>query len=553
MLINNDAGRPVGRRRGLSDLLYQRRTALVIFAVLAVVHTWPLASNPAHLSRVDNGDYVLNSWAISWVAHQLPRNPARLFDANIFYPEPLTLAYSESMIVQGVLAMPIRAMGGSPVLAYNIVLMAGLALTSWAFWLLIRQWTGDTAAAYVGGSLAGFNAAVLVRLPHLQTQHLEFVPLMLFALDRLFERRQTRDALLLGLALALQGLTSIYLLMFSTWMLIFAVLARAWEWLRRNPLKVLSRLSLAGLTAAIILAPYLLAYYRLHLLTGFERHVDEARQFAASSIDYLSTGSRIHHPLWSHKYFDTAVSASFPGIMGTALALLALVWPETRRDPRVHMCLGAAIGCAAVSFAPRASFYPALHSWIPMFRAVRVGAHLGQFVLMMMAVLAGFGVAGLRGRWKNARAWPAVAVGLCVIVNAEALRAPLGYRQFAGIPKIYDDLARLSNAITVVAEIPVWPPNLTYGNAPFMLNSTRHWRPILSGYSGFVPRSYVATFNALDDFPSDESLVGLHQRGVTHVVVHKSRIEPGRFAAISGISSLQWQNDDGEVYIYKLR
>src|SRR4051812_22492727 len=88
--------------------------ALAAFALLAVVHTWPLARDPAHLSRNDNGDAVLNTWTIAWVAHQLPRHPLRLFDANIFYPERLTLAYSEAMIVQSVLAMPVLAAGGSP-------------------------------------------------------------------------------------------------------------------------------------------------------------------------------------------------------------------------------------------------------------------------------------------------------------------------------------------------------------------------------------------------------------------------------------------------------
>src|SRR6266576_2156188 len=77
------------------------KAALGIFAVLAVIHTWPLATNPAHLTRVDNADYLLNTWAVAWVAHELPRDPIHLFDANIYYPERLTLAYSEAMIVQG--------------------------------------------------------------------------------------------------------------------------------------------------------------------------------------------------------------------------------------------------------------------------------------------------------------------------------------------------------------------------------------------------------------------------------------------------------------------
>ena len=112
--------------------------ALGVFALLAVVHTWPLARDPAHLSRTDTGDALLNMWAIAWVAHQLPRDPVHLFDANIFYPERLTLGYSEAMLVQGTLAMPILAAGGSPVLAFNLLFMAGLALTAWAFCLLVR-------------------------------------------------------------------------------------------------------------------------------------------------------------------------------------------------------------------------------------------------------------------------------------------------------------------------------------------------------------------------------------------------------------------------------
>ena len=235
--------------------------ALAAFVLLAMVHTWPLASNPAHLSRNDNGDALLNTWIVAWVAHQLPRDPLHLFDAGIFYPERLTLAYSEAMIVQGVMAMPILAAGGSAVLAYNLVLMAGMALTGWGFCLLVRRWTGSWAAGYVAGSLAAFNAHVLMRLPHLQTQHVEFVALMLFVLDRLVVSRRLRDAVWLGVSFALQGLTSVYLLVFTTWMLLFAVLGRAGEWLRREPARMLGLFVVAGTVATLLLAPYLWAYY----------------------------------------------------------------------------------------------------------------------------------------------------------------------------------------------------------------------------------------------------------------------------------------------------
>src|SRR5438128_1110662 len=107
----------------------RRSVTFAIFVLLAVIHTWPLATNPAHLSRNDNGDALLNTWTIAWVAHQLPRDPVHLFDANIFYPDRYTLGYSEAMVVQGTMAMPLIAAGGSPLLAYNLVLPAGFALT----------------------------------------------------------------------------------------------------------------------------------------------------------------------------------------------------------------------------------------------------------------------------------------------------------------------------------------------------------------------------------------------------------------------------------------
>ena len=167
------------------------------------------------LSRHDNADAMLNEWIVAWVAHQAPRAPLHLFDANIFHPEPRALAFSEHMTVQGLMGAPVFWLGGSPLLAYNLLVMAGLALSAWAMWLLLKRWTGSSAAGAVAGSLLAFNAHTLTRLPHLQALHLEFMPVVLLALDRLLVERRARDAVLLGVACALQGLTSNYLLVFT--------------------------------------------------------------------------------------------------------------------------------------------------------------------------------------------------------------------------------------------------------------------------------------------------------------------------------------------------
>ena len=89
----------------------RRRTAWAgaasLCVLLAVLHTWPLATAPGTLSRNDNNDAQLNEWIMAWVAHQLPRAPTHLFDANIFFPARHTLAFSEPLIVPALLGAPV--------------------------------------------------------------------------------------------------------------------------------------------------------------------------------------------------------------------------------------------------------------------------------------------------------------------------------------------------------------------------------------------------------------------------------------------------------------
>src|SRR5437867_220453 len=106
------------------SMRHPHATAFFLFAVLTVAHTWPLATHPATLSRNDNGDTVLIEWSLAWVAHQLPRDPFHLFDANIFYPAEHALAFSEHLFTLAMMGAPFSWIGASPVLVFNILLLA---------------------------------------------------------------------------------------------------------------------------------------------------------------------------------------------------------------------------------------------------------------------------------------------------------------------------------------------------------------------------------------------------------------------------------------------
>jgi hypothetical protein len=496
------------------------RPALALaFVLLAIVHTWPLAAAPATNSRLDSADASLNTWAIAWVAHTLPTHPAALPDANIFYPAQRTFAYSEPLLVQGVLAMPVLALGGSPVLAFNLVLLAGFALTAWATSLLVLRATGSVAAALVAGSLAAFNAHTLTRLPHLQAQHLEFLPVALLALDRLMAMPRVADAALLGVAVALQALASIYALVFTAWALAWAAIARGWPQRRRWHTLALGMLAV-GVTA-VLLAPVLYPYYRLSHDLGLRRSVAESRLFSSTWTDYLFTGARIHFDLWSQQ-FSSSADANFPGLLATALAAVAL-WTGLRRDRWVRMAASMLAGCVILSVAPRLPGFVWAHDHLPLVDAIRGYSRAGQFALVAVAILAGLGVATLKARWGSRRGWMAAAAGLVVLVNAEALRAPFDYVPFEGIPRIYDSLAAAPSG--AVLELPIYGPGAIWQNAPYLVNSTRHWRPLVNGYSGFVPPGYMDIYRGLRRFPDEWSIAWLRDHGVNQVVVHVPEFE----------------------------
>jgi hypothetical protein len=522
-----------------------RLAVLGVFVLLAVVHTWPLGSRPAIYSRVDNGDYSLNVWAVDWVARTLPTEPLHLFDANIFHPARLTLAYSEPLILQGVLAMPGTWLGLGAVPAFNLVLIAGFALSGWAFALLVHRDTGSWMAGVIAGSAVAFNAHALVRIAHIQALHLEFLPLAFLALDRLLVTGRIRHAASLGASVALQATTSIYLLVFTGWAVLCGWVARFAEWRRRLP--AAARWSLVAVaTCALLLLPVLWPYAELARTQRMVRGIGETRRCTATWTDYLYTGSHVHYAAWSHRFRDSA-DANFPGVIVAGLAMFALVgggW-----SARTRMWVGVVVGAVLLSVFPRVPGFEWLHANIPALGALRCYSRAGQMALVGAGVLAGYGAARVFGRLGTGRAGAVAGIALAAAVNMEALRAPLLYREFPGIPPIYDRLREERNA--VVVELPFYDRRNFFGNAGYMINATRHRHPIVNGYSGFAPPDFDAVAQDLRAFPADAALERMHALGVTHVVVHRTTGMEERRAAIDASPSLRLTAEQDGIAIYR--
>ena len=73
---------------------------------------------------------------------------------------------------------PLAWLGASPVLVYNLVLLAGFTLTGWVTCLVLARWTGDWTAGLIAGVLNGVVGVIEHRahganaLLHSVTHHL---------------------------------------------------------------------------------------------------------------------------------------------------------------------------------------------------------------------------------------------------------------------------------------------------------------------------------------------------------------------------------------------
>jgi hypothetical protein len=202
-----------------------------------------------------------------------------------------------------------------------------------------------------------------------------------------------------------------------------------------------------------------------------------------------------------------------------------------------------------ISIGSATPVYGWLYAVFPPLHGIRAISRFGYLAIVAVAALAGFGLVDLRRRMPVG--WRAgVSTAAIVVAAVEPLAAPLGLSRFEGIPPVYATLRNVAGA--VVAELPMALPRNQFVNAPFLLNSTAHWKPMLNGYSGFLPGSYVDHYEALVDFPSPRSLDALRRFGVTHVFVHFDRFTPENRSAIRTEPMLRAIAEDGDIVLYEV-
>ena len=209
---------------------WQVAACLGIYILASVVMGRDVLAHLGDTIANDAGDPILTTTILHWVATHVPYTDA-WYQFPIFYPSRDTLTFSEHLLGVSVIAAPIEWLTGSPVVAYNLTLVASFALSAAAMFALAWRLTGSVPASFIAGLAYGFNPYRISQLPHIQMEVLWYAPLAVLGLHAYLETGRRRWLALYGVCWMLQGAANGYALVFlsvliGVWLLWFVVAAR---------------------------------------------------------------------------------------------------------------------------------------------------------------------------------------------------------------------------------------------------------------------------------------------------------------------------------------
>ena len=473
-------------------------------AALLVVMSWPLARDLLHTGPMDRPDGRLNAWILAWAGRALWTAPSRVFQAPNFHPLPDALAFSENLLLPGFLLAPVEALLG-PVFAYDVALLGSLLVSGLGAYLLVRRASDDRLAAFFAAAYFAAGPHRWTRLAHLHAQMTAFLPFALLALDAFWRRRTLRRALAVGLALAAQGLASVYLGAITAAALAVATLVAVFGGLRPREL---ARLAAGFLFAAAILAPVARPYLRMREFQGQEFTLETVATFAASLPSYAAAGTAFWGGV-SQRLVDpsTVRDTLFPGLVALGLGVAGIA-----AAPRRYRAVGVAASVVALVFSlgPDTAFYRFLHENVVLVRGVRALSRFALIPTLALSVFAGLALAGRR------RLVVLLAIALAMV---ESENLPLRLARYDGPPAASRWLAGKEGAVLVLP--------LGEDDTRAMLDSLAHDRPLVNGDSGFVPRPFDRALELFAYGLSPEGLRFLRAVGVRHVVAPPRAAFPG--------------------------
>jgi hypothetical protein len=249
----------------------QSLIALAIYLVIWVAaEAFPLLAHPGR-PQLDQGNMDPNffTWILRWWPYAIAHGLNPFHTTAVGVPGGHVLAWVTMIPALALLTAPLTLAAG-PVVAFNLLVVASVPVSTWAAFVLCRRLTGQFWPALAGGAVFGFSA---YELNHITAGQVDLafsllLPLMIYLVVVWWEQglSSARFAGLLAAAIVLQFYLSIetFAEMTVVWAIALAVGYALAGRLYRPKIAQLSRLAGAAYLVTFVCAAPFLGYALAH-------------------------------------------------------------------------------------------------------------------------------------------------------------------------------------------------------------------------------------------------------------------------------------------------
>jgi len=552
-----------------------RRVILVLLAygLLAVAMTWPLAARLGTLLPAGDGDDLwTHQWTYWWVKKSITEGHSPFYTDLIFHPHGVSLSSHNVAWLNIAAWLPLQTIVGSPT-AYSLLFIAAFALNGFSMYLLAREWTGSSLAAFIGGLIYGFWPYTLSQSGHPNMIVVCWVPLALLYLRRTLEKGQKRDAVLTAIFLALTGVTRWHLLIMGGVVIGLYLLYRCLIDKACRTRRTLGLLALMGFVATALMAPLATPMVVAQLTRDYPEDIfiDDQAKGQTDLLAYVLPNRNLS--LWGDAayrlYQDFKVDKVRVPFLGYTAIVLAL-FGTVKRWRSARFWVLAAMVYIALALGPQLRVNDQLYPQVPMpyrlvgdlffIRILRKPHRFNVFVGLPVGMLASFGMATLLRQRLFGRKSALLAGVLGALILGEYCLVP--YRTTRPVtPAWYYQLAQEAGHFAVLD----LPMQLQSFNKRYMFYQTTHGKPLVEGRIARPPREAFAFLDSTpflerlrQDNVMDPALVdvthqlsSLAEADVRYIILHKGFTSPEQLAAWQDWLTFEPYHEDEDLVVYR--
>ena len=537
---------------------------IIFFAGLTCLFTFPV------IIRAGTGVYGLNQfrgdplgtiWWIWWYGYAWHSGVSAGFVPLLNYPFGINWA---ARPIAPLLDYPVAGLNflfGNEILTYNLVILAGLVLTAFFMFLLVRYLTRSNIAGVIAGVIFGFCPNQLMQ----SAQHLGFsmvfwIPLFALCLFRLKDNVSFINAVLCALTGAVVVLSNYY---YGYFMAVFTLIFLLW-WILAGGMRLREAgfAVLAGVLGLVFVSPFILpVLLRQAAGAGVVQPAGDLVKYAARWYDYFLPSE--FHPVfgrwtqgYARHYFERSLYIGCVPIILAVVAVVRSLRHKAQDASRFVIFFFAAAGVIffVVSLKPVfqigglkiPNFSWFAYKILPMFR---VYARMGVLVIFSVAVLAGYGLKYVLDAIKSRRGKVAVFI-LCIgLVLFEYINFPPFHNvDLSGVPSIYKWLGEEPEGV-VAAEYPL-VRSVEERHSEYLFHQRVHKKPLINGAS---EGTLGDAFRREMRYPHFVETAGLlAYLGADYLIVHKDCYTEQYLREIDGNRGLEFIADFPAARVYRI-